>query len=137
MLKTRSLFRLANKASANLLKSSQSLNKVSQRCLSGVNFNLNEEQIEFRDAARKFVDEVIIPNAGEWDDKNIYPADFHKQAWELGFYSLGIPEKYGGLGKGLVDICLINETISIGCTGFSTTMFGKQVTLIEWQSVIK
>lgn len=122
MFKTRSLLRLANKANVSLLK--QSTQQASRRCMSGVNFNLNEEQIEFRDAARKFVDEVIIPNAGEWDEKNIYPAEFHKQAWELGFYSLGIPEKYGGLGKGLVDICLINETISIGCTGFSTTMFG-------------
>jgi len=108
---------------------------TSKRCLTaaqqvnGVNFNLTEEQIEFRDAARKFVDEKIIPNAAEWDQKNIYPAEFHKQAHELGFYSIGIPEKYGGLGKGLVDISLINETLSIGCTGFTTTMFVNELAL--------
>lgn len=115
--------RLLNK-STGLVRTSGRLLSTTNRCLtnSGINFNLNEEQIEFRDAARKFVDEIIIPNAREWDEKNIYPAEFHKQAWELGFYSIGIPEKYGGLGKGLVDICVVNETISIGCTGFSTTM---------------
>ena len=62
----------------NLLNKSQFqfINKKSlsttQRCLNdNINFNLNEEQIEFRDAARKFVDDVIIPNAAEWDEKNV------------------------------------------------------------------
>jgi len=121
MLKGNSLIKILNKT--NLITS------ISKRCMSGVNFSLTDEQIEFRDAARKFVDEQIIPNASEWDEKNIYPAEFHKKAWELGFYSVGIPEKYGGLGKGLVDISLINETISIGCTGFSTTMFVNELAL--------
>lgn len=59
----------------NLLNKSASLNKralsTTQRCLVGIDFNLNEEQLEFRAAARKFVDEVIIPNAPEWDQKNV------------------------------------------------------------------
>lgn len=86
---TKHLLRLLNKSnstSLTLTGRERSLS-TSNRCLSslgGVNFNLNEEQIEFRDAARRFVDEVIIPNAPEWDQKNIYPAEFHKQAWELG-----------------------------------------------------
>lgn len=125
MLKSgKTLLRLLNRSPvASLTSTTQRALSTTNRCLnSGINFNLNEEQIEFRDAARKFVDDVIIPNAPEWDQKNIYPAEYHKQAWELGFYSIGIPEKYGGLGKGLVDICLINETLSIGCTGFTTTM---------------
>lgn len=65
-----------------------------------ISFELSDFQLEFQQASRKFAREVVLPQAKQWDEENKYPADVHKQAWELGFYSIGIPEKYGGLGQG-------------------------------------
>lgn len=67
----KNILHLLNKSNAHLLNNKLNL-LTTQRCLSnGINFSLSDEQIEFRDAARKFVDEVIIPNAAEWDQKNV------------------------------------------------------------------
>lgn len=65
-----------------------------------LHFDLTDAQKEFQEISRKFAREVVLPQAKAWDQTNTYPADVHKQAWELGLYSIGIPEKYGGLGQG-------------------------------------
>ena len=33
-----------------------------------------------------------------------------------------VPEKYGGLGLGCTETCLIKEELAWGCTGFSTAV---------------
>lgn len=115
------------KCGRNLLSSSLSHRAGHSR--RSITFELTEFQREFQQASRKFAREVVAPQAAKWDQANVYPADVHRQAWEQGFYSIGIPEKFGGLGQGLQEICLVNEELSYGCTGFTTTLFVNELAL--------
>ena len=51
-----------------------------------------------------------------------YPWEIVKKAWEIGLLNGGIPQKFGGLGLGVLDESIIGEELSYGCTGISTAM---------------
>ena len=51
-----------------------------------------------------------------------YPWDITKKAWELGLLNGGIPQKFGGLGLGILDECIISEELAFGCTGITTAV---------------
>ncbi|XP_072376463.1 medium-chain specific acyl-CoA dehydrogenase, mitochondrial-like [Diabrotica undecimpunctata] len=88
----------------------------------GFNFTLNDTQKEFQELARKFAKEEIIPIAAELDKTGKYPHDILKKAWALGLINSHIPEKYGGMGLGVLDGCLVAEELAYGCTGVETAL---------------
>lgn len=51
-----------------------------------------------------------------------YPWDIIKEAFKLGLMNGGVPAKYGGLGLGVLDECLMAEELSFGCTGIYTAL---------------
>ena len=51
-----------------------------------------------------------------------YPWEIVKEAWKLGLLNGGIPSKYGGLGLGVLDECIIGEELAYGCTGITTAV---------------
>ena len=131
---TRNVNRLSKALIAKHLQSTAVLSnaKVSDNASATagpLSFQLTDEQNELVDSARKFVRDVVIPNAAKWDRDNEYPVEAHKQAHELGFFIAGIPTAYGGLGLSLVDCCLIGEELSYGCTGFSTCVLANELAL--------
>ena len=86
-----------------------------------MDFNLSEDQVAFQDAARSFSEGVFAPNAARWDAEHFFPKEELKQAGELGFMGLYVPEKVGGLGLSRLDTSVIVEELARGCT--STTAF--------------
>ena len=50
-----------------------------------MDFELNEEQRAFQDAARVFAEDVFAPNAAAWDENSIFPVEELRQAAALGF----------------------------------------------------
>ena len=86
-----------------------------------MNFNLTEDQLAFKQAAREFAISEMAPNAAKWDAEAIFPIDVIKATGELGFLGLYSPEKYGGLGISRLDSSIIFEEMSQHCT--STTAF--------------
>ncbi|TRY79995.1 hypothetical protein TCAL_12103 [Tigriopus californicus] len=88
----------------------------------GINFNITQDQKEILDLAEKFAREEMIPVAAEYDKTGAYPWPVIKKAHELGLMNLHIPEKYGGMGLGTLDGCLVTEKISYGCTGIGTAL---------------
>lgn len=50
-----------------------------------MDFELNEDQIAFADAAKQFAEQMLAPHAAEWDEKQHFPKDVLRQAGELGF----------------------------------------------------
>ncbi len=86
-----------------------------------MNFDLNEDQQAFVDAAKEFALSEMAPNAAKWDEESHFPVDVIKSTGELGFLGLYSPEQYGGLGLSRLDASLIFEEMSKHCT--STTAF--------------
>ncbi|KAI3649674.1 hypothetical protein MP228_005306 [Amoeboaphelidium protococcarum] len=87
-----------------------------------IGFNLTAEQKEYQELARKFTAEHIIPNAAEHDRTGEYPVEIIKKCWELGLMNTHIPEKFGGLGLGVLDSCIITEELAYGCSGMQTAI---------------
>ncbi|KAL3871255.1 hypothetical protein ACJMK2_039262 [Sinanodonta woodiana] len=87
-----------------------------------LSFELSDEQKEYQQLARKFAREVIIPVAPHHDKTGEYPWEVIKKAWELGLINSHIPAKYGGIGLGSFDACLITEELAYGCTGIQTAI---------------
>lgn len=87
-------------------------------------FDLSEDQKSFQRTAREFTREYIIPAAGELDQKGEFPTEICRKAWELGLMNVEVDEKFGGMGLGIFDNCLINEELAYGCTGVATTIMG-------------
>jgi len=75
-------------------------------------FNLTEEQIAVRDAARDFAQKELLPGVIERDNNQQFPADQIKMMGELGFMGMMVNPKYGGGGMDTVSYVLAMEEIS-------------------------
>ena len=80
--------------------------------LSGMNFDLTEEQLAVRDAARDFAQNVLKPGVIERDREQKFPTAEIKQLGELGFLGMMVDHKYGGGGMDAVSYVLAMEEIS-------------------------
>jgi acyl-CoA dehydrogenase len=88
----------------------------------GLNFTYTPEQQEFLDLAENFTKNEIIPVAAHYDNTGEFPWAVIKKAHETGLMNLHIPEKYGGMGLGTLDGCIITEKMAYGCTGIMTAL---------------
>lgn len=86
------------------------------------NFQFSEEQQSYIDLASKFCKEEIIPNASKYDKSGEFPWEIVKKAHSLGLMNLNVPVKYGGAGLKLMDICIIAEQLSYGCSGIASAI---------------
>jgi alkylation response protein AidB-like acyl-CoA dehydrogenase len=77
-----------------------------------VDFDLSEEQRAFRDAVREFAEEVIAPQAHEFDRREEFPLETVRRLGELGVFGLPFPERYGGLDGDFVTFCLCLEEVA-------------------------
>ena len=92
-----------------------------------LNFDFSEEQKELRAHARRFLEdnssrEVVraVLNGGE---------GYHDALWravlDIGFVGTAIPEEYGGLGLGYLELCVIAEELgrSLAPVPFSSSVY--------------
>jgi len=86
-----------------------------------LSFDFSDEQKALRDTARRYATEVIAPVAAKYDASAEFPKAEIKKAWELGLTNECIPPEYGGLGLGVVEMCILAEEIAAGCAGFWTS----------------
>ena len=68
-----------------------------------MDFNLTEDQLAFREAARAFAEKSMAPHAAKWDNEHIFPVDVMKEAGEMGFMGMYTPEALGGMGLSRLD----------------------------------
>ncbi|MFS8972888.1 acyl-CoA dehydrogenase family protein [Cupriavidus necator] len=83
---------------------------------------LTPEQEMIRDAVRQFAQEVIAPQAAQWDRDKTFPKDVHRELAGLGAYGVAVPEAYGGAGLDYLSLALILEEIAAGDGGTSTVI---------------
>lgn len=77
-----------------------------------MNFDLTEEQISIRDAARDFAENEIAPSSVERDLNAEFPKDIVAKLGELGFMGMMVSPDWGGSGMDTVSYVLAIEEIS-------------------------
>ena len=77
-----------------------------------MNFQLTEEQIAVRDAARNFAKTELLPGVIERDEHQKFPKEQIKKLAELGFMGMMVSPEYGGSGMDTVSYVLAMEEIS-------------------------
>ncbi|WP_066224325.1 acyl-CoA dehydrogenase [Formosa haliotis] len=77
-----------------------------------MDFNLTEEHIMIRDAARDFAQTELLPGVIERDNKQEFPKEQIKKMGELGFLGMMVDPKYGGSGLDSISYVLAMEEIS-------------------------
>jgi acyl-CoA dehydrogenase len=87
-----------------------------------MDFSLSEDQLELKDLTHQFAKNEMRPVAGEFDEKNEFPRDIMKKAYEIGFLTSGIPVEYGGTGFSTMDNVIVCEELAWGCAGMYTSI---------------
>jgi len=77
-----------------------------------MDFNLSEEHLMIRDAARDFARTELLPGVIERDNKQEFPAEQVKKMGELGFLGMMVDPKYGGGGMDTLSYVLAMEELS-------------------------
>ena len=63
-----------------------------------MDFRLSEDQQAFRDTARQFATDEMLPHAARWDADKIFPAETLRAAAALGFGGIYVRDDVGGSG---------------------------------------
>ncbi len=76
-----------------------------------MDFGLSEEQDLLQHSAREFLTQECSPQfvRALSDDEHGFSPELHRKMAELGWTGLLVPEKFGGLGLGLLDMTLLLE----------------------------
>jgi acyl-CoA dehydrogenase len=85
--------------------------------MSGLSFNLTEEQRMLQEMARDFALSEVAPVAEHYDRTAEFPWPVVKKAHEVGLINANIPEQYGGAGLNVLEEGIIAEELSFGCSG--------------------
>jgi len=75
-------------------------------------FQLTEEQLAVRDAARDFAQRECLPGVIERDRDMVFATDQIKMMGELGFMGMMVAPEYGGGGMDSISYALAIEEIS-------------------------
>jgi butyryl-CoA dehydrogenase len=88
-----------------------------------IGFELSEEQRQLQDTAKRFAENEIKPIAAEVDNiadpAQAFRRDIMQKGFELGFHSLLIPEKYGGIGGTPLDYAILLEELAVADLGMA------------------
>lgn len=77
-----------------------------------MNFDLSEEHLAVKEAARDFAQNVLKPGVIARDNEQRFPADEIRQLGELGFMGMMVSPEYGGSGMDTLSYVLAMEEIS-------------------------
>ena len=75
-------------------------------------FDLTEEHLMIRDAARDFAQNELLPEVIERDENQKFPSEQVKKMAELGFMGMMVSPDYGGGGMDTISYVLAMEEIS-------------------------
>ncbi len=113
--------------------------------MSAVDLSLSDDQQQFRDLARTWVDREVVPYAAEWDRTEAVDRAIVGKLGEVGFLGMGIAEEYGGSGGDTLSYCLMMEelgrgdtsvrgivSVSLGLVGKSIAAYGTEEQKQRW-----
>ena len=77
-----------------------------------MNFDLSEEQLSVKEAARDFAQNVLKKGVIQRDNDQEFPAEQIKELGDLGFMGMMVSPEYGGSGMDTLSYVLAMEEIS-------------------------
>jgi alkylation response protein AidB-like acyl-CoA dehydrogenase len=77
----------------------------------------SKRQMELKQRARELAETVMRPVATKYDEEQTYPWEVQEAIKDAGLSGVWIPEEYGGLGGGVLDLCIVVEEFSRACGG--------------------
>ena len=101
-----------------------------------MNLEFSEEQLFIRNQARNFLSQECSANVV----RNVLDTDtpFDRGLWQkivdLGWTAMSIPETYGGLGLGYLELCVIAEELgrSLAPVPFSSSVYLATEAIKSW-----
>ncbi|MEA3488819.1 MAG: acyl-CoA dehydrogenase family protein [Candidatus Omnitrophota bacterium] len=84
-----------------------------------MDYLLTEEQQMIKDLCRQIAEEKIKPVAAEYDENEEFPWDIVKILADSDIFGIYLPEEYGGMGGGVLDLAIATEQLSWGCGGIA------------------
>mgnify|MGYP000451075454 CR=1 FL=1 len=92
-----------------------------------MNFDFSDEQKMLRDQARRFLEDNCSSETVRaiLDTDTPYDANLWKGLAEMGFQGAAIPEEFGGLGLGYLELCVIAEELgrAVAPVPFSSSVY--------------
>lgn len=85
----------------------------------------NEDQERMRINIKRMVKNEIIPRTREIEERDEIPEVIRRIFSEMGFFSIFVPEKYGGLEGGLTELCIVLEEVAKGSLSCASGPFGQ------------
>jgi butyryl-CoA dehydrogenase len=86
-----------------------------------MDYLLTEDQKMIKDLTRQIAEEHVLTVRAELDETGDFPWEIMKILAQADMFRVFIPEEYGGLGTGALELCLVVEELSRVCLGVSTT----------------
>jgi alkylation response protein AidB-like acyl-CoA dehydrogenase len=80
-----------------------------------MDFALTDEQQAIFATARDFGRDRIAPHAAAWEEAGTIPREALREAADLGFAAMVVPEEMGGAGLSRLDAALVFEALSMAC----------------------
>lgn len=103
-----------------------------------MNLEFSEEQLFIRDQARNFLTRECTPETvrAALDSDEPYDNKLWQQVVELGWTAMAIPEAYGGLGLGYLELCVIAEELGrvVAPIPFSSSVYLASEAIKSWGS---
>lgn len=102
---------------------------------------MTEERLMIQSSARDFAMKEVLPLANRLDPvQGMIPDALIAQMAELGYFGIVVEEKYGGLGLGAFEYCLVAEELSRAWMSVGSllargnTMIGMEAMSEEWRA---
>ncbi len=84
-----------------------------------MDYLLTEEQMMIKELCHQIAEEKIKPVAAHYDESGEFPWDIMKILAESDVCGVYIPEEYGGMGGGILELAIATEELCWGCGGIS------------------
>ncbi|MBI2847777.1 MAG: acyl-CoA dehydrogenase family protein, partial [Chloroflexi bacterium] len=77
-----------------------------------MDFELSSECRELRQKVKAFVDQNVLPQIAEYEEKGVFPRALFREIGAEGFLRAHVSGEYGGLGLGTIVFCLVAEELA-------------------------
>lgn len=84
-----------------------------------MDYLLTEEQKMIKELAHKIAQEKIVPIRAKYDEEQAFPKEIVDIFAKSDICGVYIDTKYGGLGGGVLELCLVVEELSRACGGIA------------------